>query len=386
MPAISFNSKPVYLFDAVRTAVGSPFKSLKDLSAGQLGSVAVAALIERSRIEPGFVDEMILGNTVQAGAGQNPARQAVVLGGLPVTIPAYTVNNVCAAGLQAVVLAGQSIALGSAHCVIAGGAESATRTPHLFSKLVETPFDEREPVDSLIYDGLWCALSGQHMGQLAEKLAVSRARQDEYALESHQKAAAGKFGDEIVPVTLADKKVFNADERIRRRLSLENFKTLPPAFAENGTVTSGNASVPSDGAAVVLLGSEDLKRKSKLKPLAKVLGYASVAIKPELTFAAAVPAVEACLKACSLKLKDIDLFEICEAFAAQAIYTRETLKIPAEKMNIAGGDIALGHPLGAAGTRILVTLAHALKTQNKKYGLAAICYGGGGAMAIIIER
>jgi len=208
-------------------------------------------------------------------------------------------------------------------------------------------------------------------------------------LESHQKAAAAGFGSsslgEIVKVEMGENS-FGQDERVRCRVSLDNFKILPPAFVANGTVTAGNASVPSDGAAVVLLASKGFANEQKIKPFGKILGYASVAGEPELTFTAAVDAVKASLKICGLKLKDIDLFEICEAFAAQAIYTRDTLKIPVKKMNICGGDLALGHPLGAAGSRIVVTLAHALKTQNKKYGLAAVCYGGGGGMAVIIER
>jgi acetyl-CoA C-acetyltransferase len=390
MPAYSFASKSVYLLDAVRTAVGSPFKSLKDFSVGELGGFVLGALVKRSGFAPEDLGEVIWGNTVLAGAGQNPARQAAILGGLPPETPAYTVSNVCGAGLQAIFLAGQSLALGVSDGIIAGGSESATRTPQMFSKSVETPFEERDPVDSLLYDGLWCNLTGQHMGQLAEELAkkekISRIAQDQFALESHRKAAAGQFADEIIAVMLADQKVFAADERIRRRLNLENFATLPGAFAENGTITSGNSSVPSDGAAAVLLGNENFIKSHKLKPLARIVGAASIALEPALTFTAAVSAVEACLKVCGLKMKDIDLFEICEAFAAQAIYTRDRLKIPSEKMNIYGGDLALGHPLGAAGSRIVVTLTHALKRHNKKYGLAAICYGGGGAMAMIIER
>ena len=389
MPATAFDITPIYILDAVRTAVASPFKSLKDFTAGQLGGYVIANLLKRQNFNPILVDEVIFGNTVMAGNGQNPARQASILGGLLPSTTAYTVNNVCGAGLQSVVLAGQAICSGTSQCVIAGGSESASRTPQFFSKLIETSFDQRDPVDSLLYDGLWCALSGKHMGELCEKLAgkakITRAIQDTYSLESHCKAAIGKFDKEIIGVPLADGKAFCVDERIRRRVSIENFATLPPAFVENGTITSGNSSVPSDGSAGVFVVGEKFVRMQKVKPLARILGYASIAVEPQLTFSAGVPAIEACLKACDLKLKEIDLFEVSEAFSAQAIFTRETLKIPSDKVNIYGGDIALGHPLGAAGARILVTLVHALQTEKRKLGLAAICYGGGGAMAMIIE-
>ncbi|MCB9771632.1 MAG: thiolase family protein [Candidatus Omnitrophica bacterium] len=390
MPASLFNKESIYILDAVRTAVASPFKSLKDFSAGQLGGYVIVNLLKRQNFNPALVDEVIFGNTVMAGNGQNSARQASIRGGLLPSTTAYTVNNVCGAGLQSVILAGQAIYSGTSQCVIAGGSESASRTPQLFSKLVETPFDQRDPVDSLLYDGLWCALSGKHMGELCEKLAgkakITRKMQDRYSLESHRKAAIGKFNKEIIRVPFADGKFFCVDERIRRRVGIENFETLPPAFVENGTITSGNSSVPSDGSAGVCVVGENFVRTQKVKPLARILGYASIAVEPQLTFSAGVPAIEVCLKTCNLKLKDIDLFEVSEAFSAQAIFTRDTLNIPSDKINIYGGDIALGHPLGAAGARILVTLVHALQTEGKKLGMAAICYGGGGAMAMIIEN
>lgn len=392
MPAGSFSSTPVYILDAVRTPIGSPFKSLKDLSASQLGASAVAGLLSRQKINSKYLSQVILGNTVMAGAGQNPARQSAILAGIPAHVPAYTVNQVCAGGLQSVILAAKDIALSHAELVIAGGMESATRTPQMFSKSVEAAFTNRVPVDSLIYDGLWCTLTGRHMGQLCEELAqkekISRSAQDSFAFESFEKARAaakeGKFANEIILIPLADMDDFKQDERLRR-VSLESFRILPPAFRENGTITSGNASVPSDGAAAVLLAGKTWLKRQKSFPLARILGYASIAVQPQDVFTAAVPAVQACLKATRMKMQAIDLFEISEAFAAQAIYTREQLKIRPEKMNICGGDLALGHPLGAAGARILVTLIHALKAKSKRYGLAVICLGGGGAVALIVE-
>ncbi len=390
MPQNLFDKKPIFVVDAVRTAIGSPFKSLKDFSVGQLGGLLVKALMERSQLNIDCVDEVILGSAVLAGAGQNPARQASLAGGLSPRTTAYTVNNVCGAGLQAVILAGQAMSCAATECSIAIGSESASRTPQMFSKLLETPFNEREPVDSLIYDGLWCLLSNSFMGEICENLVrrerISRVDQDQYALESHQKAAVAQFGQYIIPVVLHNQTIFCNDERIRHRVSLENFAALSSAFVKDGTVTAGNASVPADGAAAVLLATKSCIDAQSLQPLIRILGYASIAMDPQQVFFAGVPAVEACLQTCGLQLKDIDIFEVSEAFAAQALYTRKTLNIPSSKMNICGGDIALGHPLGASGTRILVTLIHTLKSQNKKYGLAVICYGGGGAIAVIVEN
>lgn len=390
MPQNLFDKKPIYVVDAVRTAIGSPFKSLKDFPVGQLGGLLVKALMERSQLNIDCVDEVILGSAVLAGAGQNPARQASLTGGLSPSTTAYTVNNVCGAGLQAVILAGQAMSFGASECSIAIGAESASRTPQMFSKLLETPFNEREPVDSLIFDGLWCSLSGSSMGEICENLVrrekISRTAQDQYALESHQKAARAQFGQHIIPIVLANHTVFCNDERIRHRVNLENFAALPSSFAKDGTVTAGNASVPADGAAAVLLATKSCVDVQSLRPLVRIVGYASIAVDPQQVFIAGVSAVEACLQTCGLQLKNIDVFEVSEAFAAQALYTRKTLNILPEKMNMSGGDIALGHPLGASGTRILVTLIHTLKSQNKKYGLAVICYGGGGAIAVIVEN
>ncbi len=385
-----FDKNPPCILDALRTPVASPFKSLKDFSAPELGGVVIKGLLKRTLLKPDCISEVILGNTVSAGTGQNPARQASFCGGLSFRTSSYTVNAVCGSGLQAVILAAQSIQLKSQQCIIAAGAESASRTPMLFSKESEDPFSERTPIDSLMYDGLWCNLSGQLMGQLCENLAqkekISRQAQDAYAFESHHKAAGANFGDETVGVVLSDKKVFSCDEHIRRHVSLESMQLLPAAFGKKGTLSAGNVSLPCDGAAAVLVAGKDFASYHKIRPLARIIGFASMALDPREVFKAAVPATEACLQACGLKIRDIDLFEVSEAFAAQAIYTRDKLHLPVKKMNISGGDIALGHPLGAAGLRILVTLSHALRVQNKRYGLAVICYGGGGAMAIVVEH
>lgn len=313
MPQNLFDKKPIYVVDAVRTAIGSPFKSLKDFTVGQLGGVLVKALMQRSQLNAGCVDEVILGSVVLAGAGQNPARQASLAGGLLSRTTAYTVNNVCGAGLQAVILAGQTMSFGATECSIAIGAESASRTPQMFSKFSEIPFHEREPVDSLIYDGLWCSLSNSLMGNLCEDLArrekISRIAQDQYALESHQKAAHAQFGQYIVSVGLANHTVFCNDERVRRRVSLENFAALPSFFAKDGSVTAGNASVLADGAAAVLLATESFVRAQSLKPLVRIVGYASIALDPQQVFIAGVPAVKACLQTCGLQLKDIDVLK-----------------------------------------------------------------------------
>ncbi|OGX27550.1 MAG: hypothetical protein A2787_09290 [Omnitrophica WOR_2 bacterium RIFCSPHIGHO2_01_FULL_48_9] len=386
-------SKSIYILQALRTPIGSPAKGLKDYSAAQLGSIVIKEIVRRSKIKAGSIDEVVLGNTVGAGTGQNLARQAAVMAGLPVSIPAYTVNNVCGAGLQSVFLAAQAIQAGHASLVLAGGTESATHCPFLSSAQGK----DKKPVafqESLLQDGLLCPLTGKRMGDLAEWLArdsgISRQAQDRFAWESHRRAveaqSGGKFRQEIVSVKMTADEFFKDDDRPRKNIKLETLAALPAAFVKNGCVTAGNSSVPSDGAAAVVAASEEAVKKEKLKPLARILGYAAVAVEPQKVFTAAVPAIEKCLKQCRLSLTDIDLFEISEAFAVQAIYTQQTLKIPEKKINIYGGDIALGHPLGAAGTRILVTLTQALVQEEKKLGLVCICLGGGGCLAMIIEN
>ncbi len=385
--------RSVYILDAARTPIGSPFRGLKDLTAAQLGAVVLAEIVRRTKINKTDINEIILGNTVGAGTGQNAARQAAVLAGIPVTVPAYTVNNVCGAGLQAVFSAAQAIEAGRADLVLAGGAESATHCPLLLPQEAKENFQKKLIRDSLSTDGLWCNLSGKRMGELAEYLAgkakISREEQDQFSLQSHQKAVEaqikGKFDSEIVGIKTGAGTI-KIDERPRKNLKPLSLSALPGAFVKDGTVTAGNSSVPSDGASALALVSEEFARKNKLSPLAKVLGYVSVAVDPVDVFAATVPAVQAVLRQAGLTVRDIDVWEIGEAFAVQACYARDKLKIPAEKINIYGGDIALGHPLGAAGARILTTLVSALVNEGKRRGLAGICLGGGGCLAIVIEK
>lgn len=386
-------SNSIYILDALRTPVGSTFKSLKDFSAAQLGAAVIKELVRRAEIKGESVNEVILGNTVSAGTGQNLARQAAVLAGLPVSTPAFSVNNVCGSGLQSVILAAQAIRCQEAELVVAGGTESASQSPGIIRKEDEEKNKEEQPLDSVIHDGLRCQITNKHMGELAEfiaeKFKISREEQDQHALESHLKAChaqeQGKFLNEITRITIKDGQYLAQDERPRKNINLERLASLPAAFKKDGTVTAGNSSIPSDGAAAVLLASEAMVKKYKSSPKARILGYASVATDPEMVFTASILSIQECLKKCRLSLKEVDLFEISEAFAVQAIVTQRELKIPSEQMNILGSDVAIGHPLGAAGARILVTLLHALHEQKKKIGLATVCLGGGGAVAVAIE-
>lgn len=386
--------KDIYIIDGARTGIGNPYKGLKNVSVGEMSAAVIAALTGRNRIKPSAVQEVILGNTVSAGTGQNIARQAAHLAGLPPEIPGYVVNHVCASGMQSVMITANSLLAGRDGVFFAGGAESATHTPNILSKDEGSKPEDKIPVDSLIYDGLWCVISGKHVGELCEALArrekISREEQDAFALESHRKTCAavkeGKFAAEIVPVRTGASKMFEKDDRPRGNISMEKLADLRPAFHKNGTITAGNASIPCDGAAALVLADKDTVRKSRLKPRARIRGFATAAVEAVEVFASAPLAVQQVLKAAGKKIKDVDLFEIGESFAAQAIYTRDVLKIPAAKMNIFGGDVALGHPLGAAGARLLVTLVHALEDRRQKLGLACVCAGGTGAVSFLVER
>jgi len=383
----------VYIVDCCRTPIASPFKGFRYKSCAQLGAAVLRAVIQRGQVKKNLIDEVILGNTVSAGAGQNVARQAACLAGLPERIPAYTVNFVCGSGLQSVVLGMRTILSGQAQMVIAGGAESATHTPYFISKTGKDQASQQEPLDSLIVDGLWCSMTDKHMGQLCEELAqqhhITRKDQDDFSFESFQKAQQAKengaFHREIVPVRTSSIRETVLDDRLTKKKNRESLDMFPPAFRKKGTITAGNASVPADGAAAVLLASEKTVKKENLSVQARIVGSVSVAVDPERTFTAAIHAVKECLVKCHKEISDIDLFEIGESFSAQAILTRDKLGIPNEKMNVFGGDVALGHPLGAAGARILTTLVHALYQRKKKFGLAAVCLGGGGAVAMIVE-
>lgn len=382
-------SSEVFIVDGSRTAIGSTFKALKSFTASQLAAFVIKDIVQKNKIPKELVDYVILGNTVSAGQGQNMARQAALLAKLPSFIPAFSVNEVCASGLQSVLLGAQAIMCKEARMVVAGGAESASQSPFVIRR---EDTDKSNLIDSLIFDGLICQLTGKHMGDLAEALAVqfgiSRLEQDKHALESHIRACrakeSGKFLNEIVSVETKDG-IFKEDQRPRRNINLERLGNLPPAFKKDGTVTAGNSCIPSDAAAILLLASSEALREAKIKPKARILGYSSAFVDPAMFLTAIAPSVKACLKKCNLSLKDIDLFEIGEAFSVQSVLTQKELGVPANKVNIFGGDVALGHPLGAAGSRILVTLLHALIGQKKKKGLAAMCLGGGGAIAIAVE-
>ena len=387
------STNSIYIIDGVRTAIGSPFKGLKMFNVSQMSAVVIEAVLERNQIKKDQVSLVILGNTVSAGTGQNFARHAAYLAGLPVTVPAYKISNVCGSGLQSIISAAQAIWAQDAELVIAGGAESATFSPQIISKDSQTALEDKNVIDSLLHDGLRCALTEKHMGELCEALAaqhnISRREQDEYALQSHQKAcqaqAKGKFSQEIVAVKDAQGNIFSADDRPRKSLTMETLEVFSPAFRQGGTITAGNACVPCDGACAVLVAGQDFVQRQHLAPKARLMGYAAIAVKPEDAFAAGIDAIEQCLERSHLKMADIDLFDMSEAFAAQVILTQKKLKIPGEKLNVHGGDIALGHPLGTAGTRSLVTLLHALIDQKKRRGISCVCLGGGGAVAVAIE-
>jgi len=381
--------KDIYIIEALRTPVGSSLKSLKSFSAAYLASVVIKELISRQISVKNNIDEVLLGNTVSAGTGQNIARQAVVLSGLPYSTPGVVVNSVCGSGLESVIMGCRAIFCDGMDLVLAGGTESASQCPSLVYG------SDQKPIDSLIQDGLWCVMSDKHMGEIAEGLAekhqISKEEQDTFSYYSHVKAVSAqeqeKFQQEIVGVKKDDGSVVDKDDRPRKNASLEKMGKMPSAFQEDGTITAANASAPADGAAILLLSSSEAIKKYQLsKPKAKILGYASIALEPERCFEGAIIAIEESLKACKLSLTDIDLFEVGESFASQVVWTQKHLGIPDEKLNVCGGDIALGHPLGSTGARLLVTLIHSLERENKKRGLVSICFGSGGAISMIVER
>ncbi len=388
-----FSDQSVHIVDCCRTPIVTPFKGFRYKNCVQLGAAVLKSVVRRGQIKKDRIDEIILGNTVSAGAGQNVARQAACLAGLPQRIPAYAVNFVCGSGLQAVVLGARTIQCGEGRVMIAGGMESATHTPYLVSKTGKDQASAQEPLDSLIHDGLWCSITGKHMGQLCEDLAeehhISRQAQDDYAFESFRKAQSaqetGAFNREIVPVRTSSIREAVLDDRLLKKKSRDAFDAFPAVFRKNGTITAANASAPADGAVAVLLASGKVVREDKLKTQARIVGSMAVAVDPARTFTSAIHAAKECLVKCRMNMDDIDLFEIGESFSAQAILTRDKLGIPEGKMNVYGGDVALGHPLGSSGARMLTTLVHALYQEKKKRGLVAVCLGGGGAVAMIVE-
>lgn len=386
----------VYLVEALRTPIGCFGGSLKDVGAVQLASTVIKEVWQRSGLSADCVDEVILGNVLKSGLKGNPARQAAINAGLPVSIPAITIDKQCASGMRAITLAYHQILAGDSNVVIAGGTESMSNVPHLvMNARWGQKMGDLKTVDAIFHDGLHCAIEGYHMGVTAENLVedyrISREEQDIFALESQQKAIKareqGKFEKEIVPVTIKTKKgpiLFKEDENIKNT-SLEKLQTLKAAFKENGSVTAGNASSLNDGAAAVIVASEQAVREYGLKPLAKIRSVASAAVAPSIMGIGPVPATQKALQRANLTIQDIELAEINEAFAAQVLAVNKELGISEEIINVNGGAIALGHPIGCSGTRIVVTLLHELIRQKKQIGLATLCVGGGQGVSMIIE-
>ncbi|CPR21210.1 acetyl-CoA C-acetyltransferase [Brenneria goodwinii] len=383
---------------AARTAIGKFGGSLSSFSAPQLGALVMDAAIRRAGLESSAIDEVIFGNVLQAGLGQNPARQALLQAGLPDTTPATSINMVCGSGLQSVILAAQSIAAGNADVVLAGGMENMSAAPYLLNQARwGYRMGDQSVTDSMVNDGLFCAINRYHMGVTAENVAkrcqVSRQEQDEVALLSQRRAAAaierGAFQQEIIPVTLKSKKgdtVFAVDEHLRANTTAESLAKLSPAFDPAGSVTAGNASGINDGAAALVIMSERSATQRGIKPLARIRSYAVSGVDPAVMGLGPVPATRQALSRAGLTIGDLDLVEANEAFAAQFVAVGHELKLDMDKTNINGGAIALGHPIGASGARILVTLLHALAGQDKTLGLATLCVGGGQGVAMIVER
>ena len=387
-----------FLIAPVRTPIGKYLGGLSDLTAPELGGRVLKEVIARAHIPIEQVDEVIMGSVLQAGLGQNPARQAALKAGLPDTIAAFTVNKVCGSGLKAVMLAAQAIRAGDADVILAGGMESMSRAPHLlFGTRAGWKVGDQKAVDAMIHDGLWCPFENWHMGEAAEHIAtkcgISRGEQDRFSVQSQQRAAQawtqGAFNAEVMPITVgagAKAKTIAQDEGFRADSSESALAKLKPSFRADGTVTAGNASMLSDGAAALAVVSSRGLEILGCKPMARVVAYATSGIAPKDIFLAPVGAVRMVLEKAKLTIGDIDLFELNEAFAAQMLACNKDLRIDEAKINVHGGAIALGHPIGASGTRVLVTLLHALERRNLRRGLASLCLGGGNAVAMIVER
>jgi acetyl-CoA C-acetyltransferase len=387
------------IVSATRTATGKFLGALKSLSAPQLGAIVIREAVARAGIDPAVVEECIMGNVVSAGLGQAPARQAALRAGLHDHVAALTINKVCGSGLKAVMLAAQGIEVGDTSVVVAGGMESMSNCPYLLAGAREgLRLGHGQAVDSMINDGLWCTFENWHMGNAGEVVAVdyciSREAQDTFALNSHRKAAEatadGRFRAEIVPVTIPVKKgepvVFERDESIRPETSMEALTALRPAFKADGTVTAGNAPPVNDGAAALVVMSERRARELNVQPIARIVGQATSGLAPKYVLMTPVEAIKRLLRKTGWSLDDVDLFEINEAFSVQLVAVLGELGIDASRVNVNGGAVALGHPIGASGARILTTLLHALEQRNLKRGVAALCLGGGNGVAMAVER
>lgn len=385
------------IVSACRTPMGTLLGDLSTVPATDLGGIVVQEAVRRSNLPSHQVDEVIMGNILSAGLGQAPARQAALRAGLTSDVAALTINKMCGSGLKAVMLAAQAVITADANVVVAGGLESMSRAPHLIlNQRRGWKFGNQTILDSMLYDGLTCAFDGNHMGQQAEYIAnqfdISRNEQDQFAYQSQQRAAtaiqSGTFEDEIVPVevpTRTSTKIVSNDQGPRPETTLATLSQLKPAFEKNGTVTAGNASQISDGAAAVVVTSNRVADEQGITPLARIVAYATAGVEPKDVFIAPVKAIEKVLDKAGMTVADMDLIEINEAFAAQMIACARPLDLPSEKLNIHGGAIALGHPIGASGARVLVTLVHAMKQRGARRGLVSLCLGGGNGVAMIVE-
>lgn len=387
------------IISATRSAIGKFQGVLKSFSATQLGAFAVRNAFERARLDPNQIDEVIMGCVLSAGLGQNPARQAALHAGLPNSVAALTINKVCGSSLKAVMLAAQAIACGDAEIIVAGGMESMTNAPYLLTKAREGyRIGNGEIIDAMIHDGLWCAFDNWHMGEtgevVAEKYQITRAQQDDFAYHSHRKAvvaiAAGKFNDEIFPIAIEQRKgepiIFATDEGPRADSSVEALAKLKPAFRPAGTVTAGNASALNDGAAAIVIMSEEKAQQLGLEPLARITAQATSGIEPKLVMMAPVEATRKVAAKAGWNLQEVDLFEFNEAFSSQSVALTQVLELNPERINVNGGAVALGHPIGASGARVLTTLLYEMKRREAKRGIASLCLGGGNAVALAVER
>ena len=385
--------KPVYILGAKRTPIGKFQGALKSFSASDLGGISIAASLKESTLPKEAIEEVFIGQVLTAGEGQSPSRQAAIKGGLPNSVPTTLITKVCGSGLQSVIMGTRAILTEDTHLVVAGGQENMSLVPYLLPKARQgLRMGNATLLDGMVHDGLWDPYNNVHMGTCADSCAkeykISRTEQDEFAKNSYEKAQKssenGSFKNEIVPITLKqdlmdrDEEPFSSD--------LNKMPSLKPAFDKEGTITAANASKLSDGASSLILASEQSVKDRSLTPLAKILGYTSFAADPFWYTTAPVGAIKSLLKKTNQSIESIDLFEINEAFAVVPLVSAKMLQIPLEKINIHGGACALGHPIGASGARILTTLVHALKTHDKRYGIAALCIGGGEALAILIER
>jgi acetyl-CoA C-acetyltransferase len=393
--------KDIVILSACRTPVGKFQGSLSDLSATQLGAIVVREAVQRADVDAALVDECIMGNVVSAGLGQNPARQAAIYGGLPPTVGAMTINKVCGSGLKAVALAAQAIQTGNASLVIAGGMESMTNAPYLLPQARKGyRLGNAQIVDAMVHDGLWDIYNDYHMGNtgenVAEKYHISREEQDQYALESHRKAIAAmkecRIRSQIVPVELPPKKkggatvIFDKDESPREDTTIEILRSLKPAFKKDGTVTAGNAPGVNDGAAAVVVTSQETAERLGKKPMVRIMAQATSGIDPKWVMMAPVDAVRKIWEKTGWKNEDVDLYELNEAFAVQALGVMRELGLDPNRVNVNGGAVAIGHPIGASGARVLVTLIYEMIRRDVHRGIAALCLGGGNAVAMAVER